>query len=251
MPGTFWAALLMAAVAGLSTSLGGLLGVLGRPPSRRMLALSMGFSAGVMIMIAFGTMLAESQQIIGRGRGFVAFLAGMAFMLLLDVSVPHDYFAEQYAIAGREHVFRAGLAAALGIGIHNFPEGIAVFSGGAHNVRLGWVLAAAVALHNVPEGLAVSVPVYAATGSRPRAFLWAAVSGLAEPVGALLAGVVLFGFLSPAVVAWALAAAGGLMVFIALDELLPAAQSEGEGHTAIAGVIAGMVVMGLGVCLLH
>ncbi len=251
MPVTFWAALLMAAVAGLATSLGGLLGVLSRPPGRRTLALSMGFSAGVMIMIAFGAMLPESQQIIGRGWGFVAFIAGMAFMLVLDVTIPHEYFAEQYSITGRAHAFRAGLAAALGIGIHNFPEGVAVFTGGAHDVRLGWVLAAAVALHNVPEGLAVSVPVYAATGSRPKAFVWAAISGLAEPVGALLAGVVLFSFLSPAVVSWAIAGAGGLMVFIALDELLPAAQSEGEGHTAIAGVIAGMLIMGAGLCVLH
>jgi len=246
MSGNFWTALLMATLAGLATSLGALLGVLGRPPGRRTLALSMGFSAGVMVMIAFGAMLGEAQEVIGKGWGYLAFIAGMAVMFALDVTVPHEYLAEKYVCGGNHRVFKAGLLAALGITIHNFPEGIAVFSGAFHDVRLGWALAGAVALHNIPEGLAVAVPVYAATGSRARGFWWGAITGLAEPVGALLAGVVLFSFLSPAVVAWAIAGAAGLMVFIALDELLPAAQSEGEGHAAIAGVVLGMAVMALG-----
>jgi len=247
MPSNFIAALLLAVVAGLASSIGALLGVLGRPPGRKTLALGMGFSAGVMIMVAFSCMLAEAQEIIGQWWGFVAFIGGMAGMLALDVAVPHEYFAEKFAIPGREQIFKAGLLAAVGIGIHNFPEGIAVFSGGLHDIRVGWALAGAVALHNIPEGLAVSVPVYAATGNRGRAFWWGTLSGLAEPVGALLAGLVLYHFLSPAVVACTLAVAAGFMVFISLDELLPTAQAGGDdGHLAIAGVIGGMAVMAAG-----
>ncbi len=246
MPDNFITALLLAGLAGLSSSIGALLGILGRVPGRKTLALGMGFSAGVMIMVAFACMLVEAQDVIGKWWGFVAFIAGMAGMLALDVAIPHEYFAEKFATPGRERVFKAGTLAAAGIGIHNFPEGIAVFAGGLHDINIGLALAGAVALHNIPEGFAVSVPVYAATGSRGQAFWWGALSGLAEPVGALLAGLVLYHFLSPVVVACTMAATAGLMVFISLDELLPTAQAEGDSHLAIAGVIAGMAVMAAG-----
>jgi ZIP family zinc transporter len=266
MPSNFIAALLLSLLAGLATSLGALLGVLGRAPGRKTLAVSMGFSAGVMLVVAFACMLVEAQDVLGQGWGFIAFITGMAGMWALDIAVPHEYFAERYLapegrraggaggrpphgrplVPGKEQVFRAGLLVAAGITIHNFPEGIAVFSGGLHDIGLGWALAGAVMLHNIPEGLAVAVPVYGATGSRLRGFWWGTLSGLAEPVGALLAGLLLYHFLSPAVVAWTLAAAAGLMVFISLDELLPAAQAEGEGHLALAGVIAGMAVIAAG-----
>jgi ZIP family zinc transporter len=237
----------------------------------------MGFSAGVMVMVSFVCMLVEAQGVIGQGWTFVAFIGGLAGMLVLDITIPHEYFAERYLVSGRgagkgadapgrgrgkgapggrghgphcapenERMFRAGLLTALGITIHNFPEGIAVFTAALHDISLGWALAAAVMLHNIPEGLAVAVPVYGATGSRLRGFWWGTLSGLAEPVGALLAGLLLYRFLSPSVVAATLAAAAGLMVFISLDELLPTAQAEGEGHLALAGVIAGMAVIAAG-----
>jgi ZIP family zinc transporter len=266
VPGNFVTALLLTGLAGMATSLGALLGVMGRAPGRKTLALSMGFSVGVMLVVSFACMLVEAQEVVGQGWAFTAFIAGMAAMLVLDVAVPHEYLAERYlsprrgegggghggrgygpyCAPGRERVFRAGLLAALGITIHNFPEGIAVFTAGLHDISLGWALAVAVMLHNIPEGLAVAVPVYGATGSRLLGFWWGTLSGLAEPVGALLAGLLLYHFLSPAVVACTLAAAAGLMVFISLDELLPTAQAEGEGHLALAGVIAGMAVIGAG-----
>jgi zinc transporter, ZIP family len=216
MQGNFGIALLMSALAGLSTSIGAFLGVIGKPPGRRTLALGMGFSAGVMITAAFACMLVEAQEIVGMGWTFLMFIVGMAGMFALEVIIPHEYLAEKFAIPGKERVFRTGLLMALGIGIHNFPEGVAVFSGGMHDLRLGWALAGAIALHNIPEGLAVAVPIYGATGSRARAFWWGTASGLAEPAGALLAGIILQFFLSPEVVACTLAAAAGLMVFISL-----------------------------------
>lgn len=246
MQGNVGVALLMAALAGLSTTVGAALGVLGRPPRRRTLALSMGFSGGVMVMLAFGAMLGEAQEIIGRGWGLLVFIAGAAGMWLLETVIPHEYLLDKYGNSSGKQVFRAGLLAAIGIAIHNFPEGIAVFFSGVHDVGLGWTLAGGIALHNIPEGLAVSVPVYGATGSRAKAFWWATFSGLAEPVGALLAAVALRALLHPATVACALAGAAGIMFFIAVYELLPAAQSEGEGHAAVAGVLAGAGLVAFG-----
>ena len=250
MPGNFFTALLIAGLAGLASSIGAFLGIIGKAPGCKTLSLSMGFSAGVMILAAFGCMLVEAQGVVGRAVGFAVFVTGMAGMLILDVVVPHEYFAEKCGCPQKGQVFKAGLLAAIGLGIHNFPEGIAVFSGGLHDIRLGWALAGAVALHNIPEGLAVSVPVYAATGSRARAFWWGALSGLAEPVGAVLAGIALNQYMSPVFIAYVLAATAGIMVFIALDELLPIAQASGEGHLPITGLIAGMAVMAAGLWLL-
>jgi ZIP family zinc transporter len=145
---------------------------------------------------------------------------------------------------------RLGPLTALVIGLHNFPEGIATFASSLANASLGLSIAVAVALHNIPEGLAVALPTFFATGSRRKAILHSFASGLAEPLGALLAYLVLMSFLNDAVVAAMLAAVGGIMVFISFDELLPAARAYGEGHTAIAGVALGMAVMAVSLLLL-
>ena len=147
-------------------------------------------------------------------------------------------------------LMRMGLLTALAIGIHNFPEGIATFASAVDDVTLGAAIAVAIAIHNIPEGIAVSVPVYYATGNRRRAFLLSLLSGLAEPVGALLAYLVLMPFMTPTLMGCILAAVAGIMVFISIDELLPAAREYGEAHTSIYGVVAGMALMAVSLLLL-
>lgn len=243
--------LLVTALAGMSTVLGALLGVAIRRPGARTISLSLGFAAGVMIFVSFAGFLSHSQQTLGAGLAYLFFFVGMVVMFLVDVLVPHDYLAEKYAAKGKKTVFRAGMLAALGIGIHNFPEGMAVFTGMLHDPHgLGWAVAAAIALHNFPEGLAMAAPIYAATGSRKKALGWSLVAALAEPAGAILAAAVLYPLLSPTVMAATLAAVAGIMIFISLDELLPAAREEGGEHLSIVGVTAGMAVMAAGLWLL-
>ena len=116
--------------------------------------------------------------------------------------------------------------------------------------KLGASIAAAVALHNIPEGIAVAVPVFYATGSRARAFTWSFLSGLSEPVGALVAWLLLGSFLGGALRGILFAAVAGIMVFISFDELLPTAREYGRGHLAIYGLVAGMAVMGVSLLLL-
>ena len=145
---------------------------------------------------------------------------------------------------------RTGMLVAFGIGIHTFPEGMATFAGALQDVRLGTAIAVAIAIHNIPEGLAVSAPVYTATGSRGKAFLWSFLSGISEPVGAGLAALVLLPFLTPTLLGWLLAVVAGIMVAISLDEIVPAAKSFGSEHTPIVGVIAGMLVMAFSLWML-
>jgi len=138
---------------------------------------------------------------------------------------------------------RMGLMTALAIGIHNFPEGIATFMAGLHNPHLGIPIAFAIAVHNIPEGIAVSVPIYYATGSRRKAFCYSFLSGVAEPLGALLAWLVLMPFLTETLFGVVFAAVAGIMVFISVDQLLPAARKYGEHHVSIYGLVTGMFIM--------
>ena len=146
---------------------------------------------------------------------------------------------------------RSGILLAIGIAIHNFPEGLVTFTcAAAGNITFGVIVAAAIAIHNIPEGIAVSVPIFYATGSRPRAFIYSSLSGLAEPLGALLGYAILHPFLTPALLSATLAFVAGIMVFISLDEILPLAYRYGRAHLVIIGVVTGMLVMAVSLFLL-
>ncbi len=243
----FGTALLLTTLAGLSTTWGSLLGIFIRKPGPNFMSLSLGFSAGVMILVSFVELLPVSIDSIGFINAHLFFFAGMATIFLIDFLIPHE-FAGQRDIFGRkseQKLLRTGLLVALGVGIHNFPEGMATFAGTLKDLRLGGAIAFAIAIHNIPEGLAVSAPVYAATGSRKKAFLWSFLSGVAEPFGAGIAGLFLLPFMSEKLLGWLFAIVAGIMVYLSLDELVPTSKEYGKEHLPILGVVFGMVVMAL------
>jgi ZIP family zinc transporter len=247
-------ALALTTVAGLSTTIGGLLGIFVKEPGPRFMALTLGFSGGVMILVSFVELLAGGIEAIGFGPAHVAFFAGMLGMFLIDFLIPHEYMAEHHRTGetgAKDKLLKTGLLVALGIGIHNFPEGMATFAGTLQDLSVGVAIAVAIAIHNIPEGLAVSAPIFAATGSRRTAFLWSFLSGLAEPAGAVVAALVLLPFLNDLVLGAMLAVVAGIMVFIALDELVPVARSFGEEHVSIVGVVIGMAVMAASLWILQ
>jgi len=252
MHGSIGTALLLSTLAGLATTVGSLVGLAVTRPSRKLLAFVLGFSAGVMILVSFLELLQQSMNLLGAdhpARGFllanVAFVIGILLFLVLDLLIPHDYEI-QHAAASRDpddRLRRTGLLTAFGIALHNFPEGMVTFVGALQSRDLGIVLAVAVALHNIPEGLAISAPVYAATGSRLKAFLYSFLSGICEPVGALLAALFLAPFLTPVVLGWALAVVAGIMVAISLQELAPAARALDDSPLPTLGIALGILVM--------
>lgn len=154
------------------------------------------------------------------------------------------------SLSESRNLARMGLFSALAIAIHNFPEGLATFVAALNNPRMGVGIALAIAIHNIPEGLAIAAPIHYATGSRSKAFWLSFISGLSEPVGALLGYLVLGTSMTPVVTGVTFAAVGGVMVYICLDELLPAAQRYGSHHLMIGGVICGMLVMSISLILL-
>ncbi len=150
---------------------------------------------------------------------------------------------------------RMGLFTALAIAIHNFPEGLATFLAALKNPELGIAIAVAIALHNIPEGISVAVPIYYATGKRRKAFFYSFLSGLAEPVGAAVAYLVLRlifggGQFPPQAMGSLFGMVAGIMVYISLDELLPTSRAFGKGHDSLLGLVAGMAVMALSLLLM-
>ncbi len=247
--------------AGLSTGIGSLLAFFTKRTNTRFLSLALGFSAGVMIYVSFIEIFPKAREELsaayGDTSGFwlttAAFFGGILLIAIIDKLIPS--FENPHEIkrvedideekAGKEKLMRMGLFTALAIAIHNFPEGLATFIAALEDPSLGIAIAVAIAIHNIPEGIAVSVPIYYATGNKKKAFWYSFSSGLAEPVGAALGFLILMPFLSPLIFGMIFAGVAGIMVFISIDELLPAAQEFGEHHLSIYGLIGGMIVMAL------
>ncbi|OLS15358.1 MAG: Zinc transporter ZupT [Promethearchaeota archaeon CR_4] len=149
-----------------------------------------------------------------------------------------------------QQLYRTGMLTAIIIAIHNFPEGIATFGSSLADLSLGILVTVAIAIHNIPEGISVSIPIYCATGDRKKAFRYSFLSGLAEPVGALLGFLVLFPIMSEAVLGGMLSFIAGIMIFIAVDELIPTAHNCGHGHAALLGLVFGMGIMAISIILI-
>lgn len=245
--------------AGLSTALGGLLVALQRRPSERFLAASLGFSAGVMLYISFVELFPESVDGLEEAGvaspnvwAPVAFFAGVLLIAVIDRFVPAEInpHEDPSPAAAGARMRKVGVMTALAIAVHNFPEGFATFFVALQDPVLAAPIAVAIAIHNIPEGVAVAVPLREATGKKWRAAGWAALSGLAEPLGAVIGYLFLRPFLGPAALGVTFAAIAGIMVFVSLDKLLPTAISTGRHHSAIYGVVAGMAVMAVSLVLL-
>lgn len=250
-------------VAGLSTGIGSALALFAKRTNTRFLAASMGLSAGVMIYVSFTEILGKAGQLLGERFGdagplwtTVAFFGGIVVIAIIDRFVPepnnphHAGTIEDMNAPRPDKLLRMGVFTALAIAIHNFPEGMATFAAALSDPALGISIAVAIAIHNIPEGIAVSVPVYYATGSRKKAFWLSFASGLSEPAGAVIGYLLLQRFMGPAMMGSLLASVAGVMVFISLDELLPAAREYDEGHLAIYGLVVGMAVMAASLLLL-
>jgi ZIP family zinc transporter len=254
-------AILLTTLAGLSTGIGSTVAFFIRKPRYTYLSFLLGLAAGVMVYISFTELLGTAIEDIGFTKANLAFFIGIAVFAAIDILIPHSYEEESAADArfgtpeanttGTASLKRGGLFIALGIAIHNFPEGMITFSAAATgDVSLGVMIAVAVALHNIPEGIAVAVPILYATGSRRRAFTYSFLSGIAEPVGALIGYALLSPFLTANVLSTALAVVAGIMVYISFDEILPMAHRYGRAHLVILGLVFGMGIMALSLGLL-
>ncbi|MBW6487643.1 zinc transporter ZupT [Sulfurimonas sp.] len=262
-------AFILTLFAGFSTSIGALLAFFSKSKNYTILSVGMGFSAGVMIYISFMEILPKSRdsftelyssEITGEILTFLSFFAGIAIIAVIDYLIPEDVNPHETksnseilelkpqtksSIIGNSALKRTGVFTALAIGIHNFPEGFATFAAALENPTLGIAIAVAIAIHNIPEGIAVSLPIYHATGNKKSAFWYATLSGLAEPLGALVGFFILLPFMGETTLGITFGIVAGIMIYISFDELLPAARVYGNAHTTLAGITFGMFIMAI------
>ncbi|EAJ4561270.1 zinc transporter ZupT [Campylobacter jejuni] len=280
-------AMLLTLFAGFSTAIGSIIAFFSRKDDLRVLSLGLGFSAGVMIYISFMEILPTALKDFKNHYdshwaellGLACFFGGILISLLIDKLIPEDvnprepkedlselkicplpqkgqnppkfHPGEKLHQINTKALKRTGIFTALAIAIHNFPEGFATFISSLDNLTLGIAIAIAVAIHNIPEGLAVSLPIYHATGDKKKAFIYSALSGFAEPLGAFVGALILLPFIGYLTLAISFAVIAGIMVFISLDELLPAAKTYDKAHDSLYGLIAGMMIMALSLNLLE
>lgn len=254
--------------AGLSTGIGSALALLTRKTNKTFLSVALGFSAGVMIYVSMVEIFFKAKETLVDALGLktgnwitvASFFGGIFLIGLIDRLVPsgenpHELrMVEEMDPAHQQShshgkLMRMGMMSALAIAIHNFPEGLATFTAALKDPSLGVAIAVAIAIHNIPEGLAVSVPIYFATGNRKKAFGLSFLSGLSEPLGALVGYLLLMRFMSDVFFGVMFASVAGIMVFISLDELLPTAREYGKPHLAIYGLVSGMLVMAISLLL--
>ncbi len=278
--------------AGMATGIGSIIAFYAKRDNYRFLSIATGFSAGVMLYVSFveilfkglETLVAQYGERSGNWVNTASFFGGILLIALIDKLIPsaenpHETHSEKEkafiknplapapcaedALLKKEpgthdhtpeHIklMRMGLFTALAIGIHNFPEGLATFLAALDDPSLGIAIAVAIALHNIPEGISVSVPIFYATGNRKKAFLLSLLSGLAEPVGAIAAYIIIGFFVGwqtslipQGFMAIMFSGVAGIMVYISLDELIPTSRAYGKGHDSIIGLVTGMAVMAL------
>jgi ZIP family zinc transporter len=276
--GSFWIAFGLTLFAGLATGIGSVIAFMAKQTNHRFLSISTGFSAGVMLYVSFVEIFQKGAASLTQAYGPVQgvwlnvgfFFLGILVVGLIDNFIPEKENPHEQpspsALAplhsghpktpqmSKEKLLRMGLFTAFAIALHNFPEGLATFLAALENPAVGVAIAIAIALHNIPEGISVSVPLFYATGSRAKAFTYSFLSGLAEPVGAVIAyfGLrwIMGGEIPSQVMGACFAAVAGIMVYISLDELLPTSRAYGKGHDSLLGLVAGMGVMALSLLLM-
>jgi ZIP family zinc transporter len=254
-------ALLFSTLAGLSTGIGGAVVYFSKLKNTSFLSLSMAFSAGVMIYVSFVEMLPHSfdelSNVYGGTKGNIfavgLFFSGMLLVYLIDKLIPSPEHApianeeesnmDLALVKDRKGLFKTGVLVAVAIGIHNFPEGIATFVSSMNDLSKGAIIAFAIAMHNIPEGIAVATPIYYSTGSKRKAFLYALLSGLAEPLGAILTFYFLGDVIGDKFFGFIMAFIAGIMIYISIDFLLPSSVKYGNNKLMTRGIVAGMFVM--------
>lgn len=249
-------AFLLTLFAGLSTGIGSVIAFFVKKENKKFLSISLGFSVGVMIYVSMVEMFFNAKisliNKLGEFNGYlytiIAFFIGIFIVIFINKITPDENNYNESKI--KNNLYRTGLFTALILAIHNFPEGLATFASSIYEPSLGIAISIAIAIHNIPEGIAISAPIYYSTGSKKKAFLFSFLSGLAEPIGAII-GYLIFGtVLNEIAFGIIFSMIAGMMVFISLDELLPSAREYGNHNLSIYGLIVGMFVMAVSLLLL-
>lgn len=228
---------MLAGVVG--TGLGGLLSVIVKKPTPRFTGTIMAFAAGVMLSIIFLELIEEAIEFSGYGAAIIGITFGVAVFYILDHYLPHHH-----PVSPEDNIYggylKKGTLLALGIGLHNFPEGLAIGSGFVGSTELGTSLALLIALHNIPEGMAVAAPLQQGGYNYRKVIAITALAGVPMGIGAMIGAAI--SSLSVVILGLSLGFAGGAMLYIVCDELIPDAYESAGAHLSILGIFGGTIL---------
>lgn len=263
MNNPFYFAFGLTLLAGLCTGVGSILSLVYKKFNPKFLGGMLGLSAGVMLYVSFAEIINKAKisltEVFGEQLGaiytVVGFFSGILAIILIDKLIPsHDYDHKDEnasSVKGNQNqkLYRLGIFSALALAIHNFPEGLATFMSAINEPSYGLSIAFAVAVHNIPEGIAVAIPIYYATKSRKKAFWYSFLSGLAEPIGALIGYFILRQFFDDSIFGIIFSSVAGIMVYISLNELIPTAREYAGQKITMWGILVGMLIMAISLLL--
>lgn len=233
--------ILISTVAGLATGLGAIPVIIFKDIPEKIHDALLGFAAGIMMTAANFSLLLPALEQGGLAQTLLGIAAASFFVFWVEKLIPHmhPHFGKE---APADMGLDKGLLMAVAVTLHNFPEGLAVGVGlASQSDNLGILLAIAIAAQNIPEGLAVAAPIANSGLSRFKVFSLTLLSGLAEPVAAVV-GMTLVEF-SHAILPFGLAFAAGAMIYVVSDQIIPECHSKGNETQATFGVIAGVIAM--------
>ena len=248
---------LLTMIAASTTVVGALFSVFFRRDNAKVLSLCLSFSAGVMIYLSFMEILPKGMNHI-KISGYspwwsvLAFFSGIAVIMMIDALTPklsHPHEGGHQEVPGMS-MEKLGLMTMVLITIHNFPEGMAVYSVASNTGETSWPLILAIAIHNIPEGIVIAAPIYFATGRKKKALLFAFLSALAEPIGGVVGYEVFKAIFEGLTLGVVFCFVSGIMIFLSLEQLLPEARRQGDHHYATYGVVSGMLFMSISLILL-
>ena len=253
-------AFILTMIAGMATAVGSLVAFFTKKTNTKLLAASLGFSAGVMIYVAMAELYIKSREYLinaydanfGGAIWVISFFAGILLIALIDYFVPSTEgdIGNLNDKEKNESLRKMGVLMAVAMAVHNFPEGLVTFTSSLKDARVGIMIALAIAIHNIPEGITTSLPIFFATGNRRKAFVISFLSGITEPLGAIVGYTIMRPFMSDSLIGILYGVISGIMIFIAIEELLPMAREYEKSKITILSVVVGMLVMAVSILLL-
>ncbi len=235
--------LLISSFAGISTLLGGLVVYFKFKDKNSFIAFALSFSLSVMISLSIFELLPDSFITLSSRFGLLVGIIFTTVMFLVGKFLVTKINKKLALLHNKDNLYRVGLLSMIALMLHNFPEGIATFMASYNDLSAGISLGIAIMLHNIPEGISISVPIYYATGSKKRGVIYSLISGLAEPLGAILAFIVLKNYINDVTIALVLVIVAGIMITISINEMLPEVNSYNKKNISILGMIIGVLLV--------
>ena len=235
--------LLISSFAGISTLLGGLVVYFKFKDKNSFIVFALSFSLSVMISLSIFELLPDSFITLSSRFGLLVGIIFTTVMFLVGKFLVTKINKKLALLHNKDNLYRVGLLSMIALMLHNFPEGIATFMASYNDLSAGISLGIAIMLHNIPEGISISVPIYYATGSKKRGVIYSLISGLAEPLGAILAFIVLKNYINDITIALVLVIVAGIMITISINEMLPEVNSYNKKNISILGMIIGVILV--------